>query len=227
VVIILLENNTIVHRGDIIVQLMKAGILGIIRVDQAENLVRIAQALQEGGLNCIEITMTTPGALRAIEEAAGKVDGVIMGAGTVLDAPTARQAILAGAEFLVTPTVEVDVIETARRYGIVVIPGAMTPTEILTAWEAGADMVKVFPASILGPKYLKAVRGPLPQIPLVPTGGVTADNAGEFIHAGAAMVCAGGWLVDKKAVAEGRYEVLTEQARKLVEAVKKAKAEMP
>ena len=116
----------------------------------------------------------------------------------MLDAATARQAILAGAQFLVTPTVKLDVIETAHRYGVPVIPGAMTPTEILTAWEAGADMVKVFPASILGPEFIKAVHGPLPQIPLVPTGGITADNAGEFIRAGAAVVCAGGWLVDRK-----------------------------
>jgi len=206
------------------VQLMRTGVLGIIRVDQAEDLVHIAQALQDGGINCVEITMTTPGALRAIEEASEELTGVIMGAGTVLDATTARQAILAGAEFLVTPTVELDVIEMAHRYGKVVIPGAMSPTEILTAWEAGADMVKVFPASVLGPSYLKAVRGPLPQIPLVPTGGITADNAGEFIRAGAAMVCAGGWLVDKKAVSEGCYEVLTERAHLLVEAVQKARA---
>jgi len=203
---------------------MEWGVLGIIRVQEAEGLLRITKALQEGGLNCVEITMTTPGALRAIEEATGQLDEVLMGAGTVLDAPTARQAILAGAEFLVTPTVKPDVIEMAHRYGKVVIPGAMSPTEILTAWEMGADMVKVFPASVLGPSYLKAVRGPLPQIPLVPTGGITADNAGEFIRAGAAMVCAGGWLVDKKAVAEGRYEVLTERARQLVETVRKARA---
>ncbi len=207
-------------------QLKESGILGIIRVHQAEDLVRIAQALQEGGLDCVEITMTTPGALRAIEEATGRLDGVLMGAGTVLDAATARQAILAGAKFLVTPTVELDVIEMARRYGVVVIAGAMTPTEILTAWESGADMVKVFPAEILGPGYLKAVHGPLPQIPLVPTGGVTAETAGEFIHAGAAMVCAGGWLVDKQAVAEGRYEVLAKRARQLVDAVSKAKEEI-
>jgi len=207
-------------------RLRECGVLGIIRVDQAEDLVRIAQALQEGRLDCVEITMTTPGALRAIEEATGRLDGVLMGAGTVLDAATARQAILAGAEFLVTPTVKLDVIETARRYGIVVIPGAMTPTEILTAWEAGADMVKVFPASVLGPSYLKAVHGPLPQIPLVPTGGVTAETAGEFIRAGAAVVCAGGWLVDKQAVAEGRYEVLTERAHQLVEAVNEARASL-
>ena len=124
---------------------------------------------------------------------------------------------------MVTPTVKLDVIETAHRYGVPVIPGAMTPTEMLTCWKAGADMVKVFPASVLGPAYIKAIRGPLPQIPLAPTGGITAENAGEFIRAGAALVCAGGWLVDKKAVDEGRYEVLTENACRLVEAVRKAR----
>jgi len=201
-----------------------SGALGIIRVQTAEDLVRIAKALYEGGLSCLEITMTTPGALGAIEKAREELPEVLlMGAGTVLDAATARQAILAGAQFLVTPTVALDVIETTHRYGVPVIPGAMTLTEILTAWEAGADMVKVFPASVLGPNFIKAVHGPLPQIPLVPTGGITADNAGEFIRAGAALVCAGGWLVDKKAVAEGRYEVLTENARRLVEAVRKAR----
>jgi len=209
-----------------LVRLLEVGALGIIRVNQAEDLVHIVQALQEGGLDCVEITMTTPGALRAIEETTGRLDGVLMGAGTVLDATTARQAILAGAEFLVTPTVELDVIETARRYGKVVIAGAMTPTEILTAWEAGADMVKVFPANVLGPGYLKAVHGPLPQIPLVPTGGVTAKTAGEFIQAGAAMVCAGSWLVDKKAIAEERYEILTKRAHELIDAVSKARGEI-
>ncbi|MBC7093610.1 bifunctional 4-hydroxy-2-oxoglutarate aldolase/2-dehydro-3-deoxy-phosphogluconate aldolase [Candidatus Bipolaricaulota bacterium] len=203
--------------------IMKKSVIGIIRANQSGELFNVAQALHEGGLSCIEITMTTPGALRAIEEAVGKIDGVIMGAGTVLDAPTARQAILAGAQFLVTPTVKLDVLEMAHRYGVPAIIGAMTPTEILTAWEAGADMVKVFPASTLGPKYLQEVHGPLPQIPLVPTGGITADNAGEFIRAGAAAVCAGSWLVDKQAVAEGHYEVLTERARRLVEAVRKAR----
>ena len=205
--------------------ILNTGVIGVVRTESSTQLLQVAKAICKGGVCCVEITMTTPGALRAIEEASEKLTGVLMGAGTVLDATTARQAILAGAKFLVTPTVELDVIETARRYGVVVIPGAMTPTEILTAWEAGADMVKVFPASVLGPSYLKAIRGPLPQIPLVPTGGVTADNAGEFIRAGAAMVCAGGWLVDKKAVAEGRYEVLTERAHLLVETVRKARAE--
>ena len=207
-------------------RLLERGALGIIRVQNHVGLIQTVNALYAGGLIYIEITMTTPGALGAIEEVAGKQEDVLIGAGTVLDGPTARQAILAGAEFLVTPTVELDVIEMAHRYGVVVIAGAMTPTEILTAWEAGADMVKVFPANVLGPGYLKAVHGPLPQIPLVPTGGITADNAAKFIHAGAAMVCAGGWLVDKKAVAEGRYEVLTARARELLNAVNEARASL-
>lgn len=214
------------HKDSNMIKLIEAGVLGIIRVREAGSLFNIAQALRNGGLECIEVTMTTPEALRAIEETSGRLHNTVIGAGTVLDAATARQAILAGAEFLVTPTVELDVIETARRYGKVVIAGAMTPTEILTAWEAGADMVKVFPANVLGPGYLKAVHGPLPQIPLVPTGGVTAETAGKFIKAGATLVCAGGWLVDKKAVAEGRYEVLTQRAKQLVHAVEQARADM-
>jgi 2-dehydro-3-deoxyphosphogluconate aldolase/(4S)-4-hydroxy-2-oxoglutarate aldolase len=201
----------------------ESGAIGIIRIQTAEDLLAIAGALHRGGLNCLEITMNTPGALRAIESAREKLSQVLLGAGTVLDAISAREAILAGAQFLVTPTVKLDVLEVAHRYGVPAIIGAMTPTEILTAWEAGADMVKVFPASALGPKYLQEIHGPLPQIPLVPTGGITAENAGEFIRAGAVAVCVGSWLVDKKAVAEGRFEVLTERARQLVEVVRKAR----
>ena len=202
---------------------MDTGIVGIIRVQSSTELLRIAQALYRGGLYCLEITMNTPGALKAIEEVGQNLPEIIMGAGTVLDAVSAREAILAGAQFLVTPTVKLDVLEVAHRYGVPAIIGAMTPTEILTAWEAGADMVKVFPASVLGPKYLQEIHGPLPQIPLVPTGGITAENAGDFIRAGAVAVCVGSWLVDKKAIAEGRLEVLTERARQLVEAVRKAR----
>ncbi len=205
---------------------LEAGIVAVVRIDTSKQLLQVAKRISVGGISCIEITMTTPGALQAIEEAKGKLDGVVIGAGTVLDASTARLTILAGAQFLVTPTVALDVIEMAHRYGKVVIAGAMTPTEILTAWEAGADMVKVFPANVLGPGYLKAVHGPLPQIPLVPTGGITADNAGEFIKAGAAVICAGSWLVDKKTITEERYEILTERARELVDAVSKARGEI-
>jgi len=201
----------------------ESGVIGIIRIQTTEDLLSIAEALHCGGLNCLEITMNTPGALRAIESACEKLPQVLLGAGTVLDAISAREAILAGAQFLVTPTVKLDVLEVAHRYGIPAIIGAMTPTEILTAWEAGADLVKVFPAAILGPKYLQEIRGPFPQIPLVPTGGITAENAGDFIRAGAVAVCVGSWLVDKKAIVEGRFEVLTERARQLVEAVRKAR----
>lgn len=208
-----------------IAQIRDVGALGIIRVQVAEDLVQIARALSAGGLSCIEITMTTPGALRAIEEAVTKLDGVIMGAGTVLDAPTARQAILAGARFLVTPAVKLDVLEMAHRYGVPAIIGAMTPTEILAAWEAGADLVKVFPASVLGPRYLQEVHGPLPQIPLVPTGGITADNAGDFIRAGAAAVCAGSWLVNTKTLSKENLNAVTQRARQLVEAVSRVRRE--
>lgn len=208
---------------DVVDRLVDEGVLGVIRIHTAQDLVAIARALKTGGLGCLEITLNTPGALRAIETARRELPDVVLGAGTVLDAMSAHQAILAGAEFLVTPTVKLDVLEVAHRYGVPAIIGAMTPTEILTAWEAGAAMVKIFPASVLGPKYLQEIHGPLPQILLVPTGGITAENASEFIKAGAALVCAGSWLVDKKALSEGRLEVLTERARLLVEAVKKAR----
>ncbi len=204
-------------------ELFDPGIIAVIRTDGCGTTLQIIQAIHAGGIACIELTMTTPGALRTIEEASTTLPKTTIGAGTVLDAPTARLAILAGARFLVTPTVNIAALETAHRYGIPAIIGAMTPTEILTAWESGADMVKVFPASVVGPAFVREMRGPLPQIPLVPTGGITADNAGEFIRAGAAAVCAGSWLVDKQAVAEGRYEVIEEKARRLVEAVRKAR----
>ena len=207
-------------------QMDECGAVAVIRVGSPDSLLRVSQALQAGGLNCVEIAMTTPGALRAIEEVAERLRDVHIGAGTVLDGVTARQAILAGAEFLVSPTVERDVIEMAHRYGKVMICGAMTPTEILNAWEAGAEFVKVFPAEVLGPQYLKAIGGPLPQIRLVPTGGVTAENAGDFVRAGAAMVCAGSWLLDGKAIAQGRYAAITRRARQLIEAVRTARSEV-
>ncbi len=207
--------------------LRAAGVIGVIRIQKAGEHARILQALYEGGIPCLEITMTSPGALSAMEKAsASTTDDLLLGAGTVLDAPTARQAILAGARFLVTPTVRPDVLEMAHRYGVLAIIGAFTPTEMLTAWEAGADLVKLFPASTMGAKYLREIRGPLPQIPIVPTGGITDETAGAFIKAGAAAVCAGSWLVDKKAIAEGRYEALTQRARALTDAVRRAREEV-
>jgi 2-dehydro-3-deoxyphosphogluconate aldolase/(4S)-4-hydroxy-2-oxoglutarate aldolase len=214
-------------KREIMDALLDGGVIAVIRLDDEMDLSRVMEAVQKGGIRAIEVTLTTPGALRAIETAAaGRGEDPLLGAGTILDAATARQAILAGAQFVVSPTVELDVIETARRYGKVAVCGAMTPTEILAAYEAGADFVKVFPANVLGPEYLRAIRGPLPQVPLVPTGGVTADNARDFIRAGAAILCVGGWLVEADAICETQYDLVLERARLFVAVVRKARKEM-
>jgi 2-dehydro-3-deoxyphosphogluconate aldolase/(4S)-4-hydroxy-2-oxoglutarate aldolase len=200
--------------------MLETGVVGVVRTESSKELLQVAEAIRAGGVRCIEIAMTTPGALRVIEEVASKLDDVLVGAGTVLDPETARMAILSGAEFIVSPTLNFRVIELAQRYGKVVAPGTFSPTEILTAWEAGADIVKVFPATRLGPQYFRDIKAPLPQVRLMPTGGVDASNAAEFIRAGADVICVGSALIDKKAIAAGRFEVLTENARKLIEAVK-------
>ncbi|MBU2609836.1 MAG: bifunctional 4-hydroxy-2-oxoglutarate aldolase/2-dehydro-3-deoxy-phosphogluconate aldolase, partial [Chloroflexi bacterium] len=169
---------------------------------------------------------STPGALDMVKEASAHFgDEVLLGAGTVLDPETARAAILAGAQFIVTPTVNLATIEMCKRYGKPIVAGALTPTEMLTVWEAGADLVKVFPASAIGgPDYIKAVLAPLPQLRLVPTGGVSADNAAQFLKAGAAAVAVGGNLVDKKAVARGDWAAITAEAQRLVAVVRSASA---
>jgi len=201
------------------------GVIAVVRLDSGDQLVRSAQALREGGVKVIEFTMTTPNALDMIKEASKTMPGdVLLGAGTVLDPETARAAILAGAQFSVSPSLNPKVIEMCHRYSKVCIPGALTPTEILTAWECGADVVKVFPATLGGPQYFKDLAGPFPQIRLLPTGGVSLANAGDFIKAGAVAVAAGSNLVDRKAVREGRFDAITETARKYVEAIKAARA---
>jgi 2-dehydro-3-deoxyphosphogluconate aldolase/(4S)-4-hydroxy-2-oxoglutarate aldolase len=169
--------------------------------------------------------MSVQGAIDVIKELTQKYkDEIIMGAGTVFDPETGRAALLAGAQFIVSPTLNLDLIQLAHRYSAVVIPGTMTPTEILTAWNAGADMVKVFPAVQLGgPEYIKAIRGPLPQILLVPTGGVNLQNASAFIKAGAVAIGVGGELVDKKAVKEKKFNVITENTRAYLKAIKEAR----
>lgn len=202
------------------------GVVAVLRADSPDALVQVAQAIGRGGIGAVEITMTTPGALDVIGECANRLgDEILLGAGTVLDPETARAAILAGAEYIVTPTLNPDVITLCRRYEKVVIPGALTPTEILTAWECGADIVKVFPATAVGPRYFKDVKAPLPQIDLMPTGGVDLDNAGDFIRAGACAVAVGGNLVDKAAVTAGEWQVLTDTARKYVDTVRNARQE--
>ena len=200
------------------------GVVAVLRADRPDALVEVVQAIGRGGIGAVEITMTTPGALDVIGECANRLGGeFLFGAGTVLDPETARAAILAGAEYIVTPTMNPDVITLCRRYDKIVIPGALTPTEILTAWECGADIVKVFPASAVGPRYFKDVKGPLPQIDLMPTGGVDLENAGDFIRAGACAIAVGGNLVDRAAVAAGDWQTLTDTARKYVDAVRTAR----
>lgn len=202
-----------------------AGVVAVIRTDTAEELVSICQAMADGGIRGVEITMTSPGAIEAIREASRVLKGrAIIGAGSVLDPETARAAMLAGADFIVGPVANLDVIGMCKRYGRIVIPGAFSPTEILQAWEAGADVVKVFPATRLGPSFIKDVLGPIPQVKLTPTGGVTLDNLGEFLKAGAAFVGVGTALINKRLVAEGNWAELTRVAEQYVEAARIARA---
>lgn len=201
-------------------------IIAVVRADSGgDDLVKVVEAVAEGGVHCIELTMTTPGALDVLKVAAERLQGadVMLGVGTVLDGETCRAAILAGAQYVVTPTLSVPAIQMARRYGIPICCGAYTPTEILSAWDSGAHLVKVFPASVGGPEYLKAIKGPLPQIPLVPTGGVELENVGDFLKAGAFALAVGGNLVAKKLVAARDFAGITKNARAFADAVKAAR----
>jgi 2-dehydro-3-deoxyphosphogluconate aldolase/(4S)-4-hydroxy-2-oxoglutarate aldolase len=199
-------------------------IVAVIRAESPDLLVDVAEALLAGGVEVMEVTFTVPRAARVIEQVADKLgDRVLLGAGTVLDAETARVAFLAGAEFIVSPAVNVGVIEMCRRYSKLVMPGAFTPTEVVTAWQAGADIVKVFPSDLVGPKYLKLLRGPLPHIRLMPTGGVNLDTAADFLAAGACALGVGGSLVDQKALAAGNLKKIEELARQFTEVVQKWK----
>ena len=211
--------------NETLAKILEEGVVPVIRVSSAAEAFEVAKAIREGGISVIEVTMSVPGALDVMKEVTQRFGReVLLGAGTILDPETARAALLSGAKFVVTPTLNLEVIRMCKRYSAVVVPGSLTPTEILTAWEAGADLVKVFPiAQVGGPAYIRAVRAPLPQIPLVPTGGVNLQNAGEFIKAGAAAIAAGGELVDKKAVAEKKYSVIVENARSFLFEVKKAR----
>ena len=201
----------------------ECGIVAIIRANSSNELFEAAIAIETGGVDVIEITMTTPNALQVIRDVSDRLgDSVLIGVGSVLDAETARAAMLAGAEFVVSPVTKPDIIEICNRYGKVVIPGAFTPTEIMLAWETGADYVKVFPSSGVGPSYIKDIKAPLPQIPLIPTGGINADNAAEFIKAGAAALGIGSSLVSQDLIDSGDFTTLTDRAKNLVTAVKSA-----
>lgn len=194
--------------------------MGIVRLREAAPLLAVAEALVQGGLLALEFTLTTPGALEAITECRQRFgDDVLVGAGTVLSDEEAARCLDAGAQFVVSPGIDQDVMVTARRGGALALPGAMTPTEILTAWRAGADIVKVFPARSLGPRYIADVLAPLPDLPLMPTGGVDESNAAAYLQAGAVAVAVGGKLIDADAVARQDWPALTQRARALVAAV--------
>ena len=207
-------------------RVLSSGIVAIIRAPSSEQLLEVAHALYDGGIDVIEVTFTVPRALEIIAEVRKSLgDKILLGAGTVLDPESARAALLAGAEFVVSPTVNLDVIRLCNRYDKLVMPGAFTPTEVLSAWEAGADIVKVFPSEVLGPGYLKALHGPLPQIRLMPTGGVNLDTLGDFINAGACALGVGGALVEKQAVREGDMDRIRSLARQYVELLQSVRAE--
>lgn len=211
------------RRSEVVSALVSRRLMAIVRLPHAHDLIGLVQALQSGGVDVLEFSMTTPDALGSLAAAVGRFQGdVLLGAGTVLDAATACAAITAGARFIVSPTLNGEVIETAHRYGVAVIPGAMSPTEVLRACELGSDLVKVFPADILGPDYVRALAGPLAQARLVAVGGIHLGNVQAFLRAGAVAVGAGSSLVKEDDVIFERYEEVAARARAWVAAVSDA-----
>jgi len=215
------------NKNEVLRQIEEVGVVPVVRASSAEEAMQVIEAIKAGGVSVLEITMTVPGAVRVIEQVADRYGAeVVVGAGTVLDAETARACILAGATFVVSPSLNTGTIELCRRYSIAVMPGALTPTEVVTAWQAGADVVKVFPCGALGgAKYLKSLKAPLPQIEMIPTGGVSLKTVAEFIEAGALALGVGADLVDTKAIRAGQPEKVTEAARAYVTAVRAARSE--
>lgn len=213
-------------KREIVSQIEETGLVPVVRASSADEAMRAIDAIKEGGISVLEITMTVPGAVKVIEAIAAKNDGsTIVGAGTVLDAETARVCMLAGAQFVVSPALNLDTIAICNRYSVPVMPGALTPTEVVTAWTAGADFVKIFPAgSVGGASYIKNLKGPLPHIKFIPTGGVSLTTAADFVKAGASALGVGTDLVDVKAIRAGEAKVITDRARQFVEIIKEARA---
>lgn len=211
-------------REQILQEILESGVVAIIRMSDSDRLRRVVEAVREGGVTAIEITMTTPGALAVIKEVARTMgDDVQIGVGSVLDAATARRAIDVGARYVVSPIFKPEIVAECHRQGVPAMPGAFTPTEIQLATEAGADVIKVFPADIVGMPFFKAVLAPMPHLKLMPTGGVTVENAGDWIRAGAVAVGVGSALLDKRAIDEGNFEVLTRNARSLRQSIDEAR----
>ena len=206
-------------------KLIESGIIAIIRARSSDQLLAAADAIRAGGINAIEVTLTTPNALGVIEQACARYEAhVLFGAGSVLDPESARAAILAGARFVVCPTLSIETIRLCRRYAVPVMPGAFTPNEILAAWEAGADVVKVFPAGLGGAAYIKAVKAPLPQVRVMPVGGVNLDTTAEFIRAGSDLVAVGSALVDHRLVEAGGFDEIRDRARRFRDEVTRGRS---
>ncbi len=216
------------RRDAILDAILEAGIVPVVRTNSAEEAIQAIQAIYHGGIRVAEITMTVPGAIRALEKVADKFgDQLVLGAGTVLDPETARTCMLAGAQFMVTPCLNLATIKIAKRYSNVIMPGALTPTEVVKAWEAGGDIIKVFPCGAVGgAKYIKALRAPFPQIEMIPTGGVNLETVGDFLRAGACAVAVGAELIDGENIRAGKYEVFEERAKKFLEAIQKTREQM-
>lgn len=208
-------------KQEVLKKMREIGLVPVLRAESEEQALAIAAAIADGGVTCLEVTMTVPGAIRVIARLVKERPDILVGAGTVLDPETARVCLLEGAQFVVSPALNVKTVELCRRYSIAVLPGALTPTEVITAWECGADVIKVFPANSMGgAKYLKSLKAPLPQIELIPTGGVTVETAKEFLEAGAFALGVGADLVDTKAIAAGEAHKITGTAKKYLEVVK-------
>ena len=213
---------------EILAFVTEVGLVPIVRCSSMEGAIETVAALYRGGIRAAEITMTVPNAIRALSAVADELgDKLVLGAGTVLDPETARSCMLAGAQFFVTPSLRVSTIEMAKRYSKAIFPGALTPTEVLTAWEAGADAVKIFPCgNVGGAKYIKALKGPFPHIRMVPTGGVNLETVGDFLKAGASACGVGSELVDDKLVKAGKFDVIEDRARQYLAAIARARTEM-
>ncbi len=213
-------------KTQIINKIEETGLVPVVRASSADEAMRVIDAIKEGGVSVLEITMTVPGAVKVIEEVVKKFGAeATVGAGTVLDPETARACILAGAQFVVSPALNLDTIALCRRYSVPVMPGALTPTEVVTAWQAGADFVKVFPCgSMGGASYIKNLKGPLPHIKFIPTGGVSLKTAADFIKAGSSALGVGTDLVDVKAIRAGEAHVVTERAKQFSEIIREARA---
>lgn len=213
------------NKADIVNQIESLGLVPVVRASSADEAMQAIEAIKAGGVNVLEITMTVPGAVRVIEKVADKYGSdVLVGAGTVLDPETARACLLAGAQFIVSPALNLATIELCHRYSAPICPGVLTPTEVITAWSAGVDFVKVFPCgSVGGASYVKNLKGPFPQVKIIPTGGVSLTTAADFIKAGAAALGVGTDLVDVKAIREGNAAIVTERAQQFVKIVQEAR----